>query len=186
MEIRKAKVEEYEDIKIIYLRAREFMVSEGNLTQWANIDQILNKVLKDIRAGHCYVCTENDVLLGVFCFFIGEEPTYNKIYNGEWLNDKPYGFIHRIAVAVYQKGFGTKCIEWCLNQYPNVRIDTHKDNIPMQKTVLKLGFRYCGIIKLENGDERWAYQWEKNTGIFCRTFYNIFSHQWFTACKKYK
>ena len=104
MEIRKAKVEEYEDIKIIYLRAREFMVSEGNLTQWANIDQILNKVLKDIRAGHCYVCTENDVLLGVFCFFIGEELTYNKIYNGEWLNDKPYGFIHRIAVAVYQKG----------------------------------------------------------------------------------
>ena len=51
MEIRKAKVEEYEDIKIIYLRAREFMVSEGNLTQWANIDQILDKVLKDIRAG---------------------------------------------------------------------------------------------------------------------------------------
>lgn len=160
MEIRKAKVEEFDDIKIIYLRAREFMIKEGNLTQWANTDQILDKVLKDIKSENCYVCIESDCILGVFCFFIGVEPTYNKIYDGEWPNNKPYGFIHRIAVAVHQKGVATKCIKWCLEQYPNVRIDTHKDNVPMQKTVLKLGFKYCGIIKLEDGAERLAYQRE--------------------------
>ena len=38
------------------------------------------------------------------------------------------------------------------------QIDTHKDNIPMQRVLLRNGFVYCGIIHLENGDERIAYQ----------------------------
>lgn len=35
---------------------------------------------------------------------------------------------------------------------------THRDNKPMQHVVEQNGFKYCGIIHLENGDERLAYQ----------------------------
>mgnify|MGYP003296922186 CR=1 FL=1 len=44
----------------------------------------------------------------------------------------------------------------------NIRIDTHHDNVVMQRLLKKLGFQYCGIIHLENGDPRLAFQYEKN------------------------
>ncbi len=31
-----------------------------------------------------------------FAFILGEDPTYQQI-DGAWLNDQPYGTIHRIA-----------------------------------------------------------------------------------------
>lgn len=91
-------------------------------------------------------------------FFIGNEPTYDNIFDGNWLNNDEYGVIHRIAVVEPHKGIASFCIQWCLKICPNMRIDTHKNNIPMQKTILKNGFQYCGIIKKEDGSERLAYQ----------------------------
>ena len=37
------------------------------------------------------------------------------------------------------------------NRVNNIKIDTHKDNISMQKLLEKNGFKYCGIIYLEDG-----------------------------------
>ena len=158
MYIRTAKIEEFEEIKTIFKCAREFMVSNGNLIQWANLEELFNTVLDDIKNGNFYVCVDENKIACVFSFFIGIEPTYIKIYDGEWLNDKPYGVIHRIAVTEHNKGFASFCIEWCFNKFPNIKIDTHKNNIPMQKTILKNGFTYCGIIKKPDGTERLAYQ----------------------------
>jgi RimJ/RimL family protein N-acetyltransferase len=42
--------------------------------------------------------------------------------------------------------------------HPNLKIDTHRDNIPMQKVLKRNGFSECGIIYIENGDERIAFQ----------------------------
>ena len=39
-----------------------------------------------------------------------------------------------------------------------MRIDTHVDNTGMQNLLLKLNYNYCGIIYLENGDLRLAYE----------------------------
>ena len=50
------------------------------------------------------------------------------------------------------------CFNECFKMFPSLKIDTHKDNIPMQKVLLRNGFKFCGIIHLENGDERLAYQ----------------------------
>ena len=44
------------------------------------------------------------------------------------------------------------------NNIKSIRIDTHKDNIPMQRALAKHGFIKCGIIHLANGDERIAFQ----------------------------
>ena len=49
-------------------------------------------------------------------------------------------------------------MDWCVSKDRNLRIDTHRDNFIMRHNILKYGFRYCGIIFLESGDERIAYQ----------------------------
>lgn len=39
-----------------------------------------------------------------------------------------------------------------------LRVDTHKDNVPMQKLIRRCGFVFCGIIHLSrSGDERVAF-----------------------------
>ena len=45
-----------------------------------------------------------------------------------------------------------------LNNAESIRIDTHRDNIPMQKMLNKNGFIYCGIIYLLDGKERFAFE----------------------------
>ena len=34
----------------------------------------------------------------------------------------------------------------------SIKIDTHKNNIPMTKTILYAGYTYCGIIKLKRSN----------------------------------
>ena len=52
----------------------------------------------------------------------------------------------------------SKIYSYCFDIVKSLRIDTHRQNIPMQNSLVKNGFRYCGIIYLESGDERIAYQ----------------------------
>ena len=158
MIIRNANIKELNEIKEIYNKAKSFMDNSGNAGQWINNYPQKNLLEEDINNNRLFVCLDSDKIVAVFCFFIGIEPTYNKIYDGEWLNNEQYGIIHRIAVAEHQKGIASFCIKWCLNKFHNIKIDTHKNNIPMQKTILKNGFKYCGIIKKPDGTERLAYQ----------------------------
>ena len=39
-----------------------------------------------------------------------------------------------------------------------MRIDTHEENKGMQKLISQLGYKYCGIIVLESGDKRLAFE----------------------------
>ena len=34
---------------------------------------------------------------------------------------------------------------------PHLRIDTHAQNLPMQRQIERFGFRYCGVIQCRNG-----------------------------------
>lgn len=158
MTIRKAVKDDLPHIFEIYARARKFMAENGNPNQWGDIKPGKELVESDIEKGISYVCEKDGEILGVFAFIYGEDPTYKIIYDGEWLSDEPYAVIHRIASSGKVKGTGEFCLKWALSQYPNVRIDTHKDNTVMRYLMDKLGFAYCGIIHLEDGDERLAFQ----------------------------
>jgi len=163
MEIRKARIEDVAQILEIYEQAKAFMRQQGNLTQWTGGYPGEETILGDIARGDFYLCTEENDILGVFCFFCRPDPTYAKIYDGAWLNDEPYGVIHRIAVKAHRKGVAAFCYAYALNHCTNLRIDTHQDNIPMQRSLAKNGFTYCGVIHLANGDPRIAFQKIKNT-----------------------
>ena len=40
----------------------------------------------------------------------------------------------------------------------SIKIDTQKDNMSMQKLLIKNNFKYCGLIYLEDGSERVAFE----------------------------
>ncbi|MBR2593647.1 MAG: N-acetyltransferase [Firmicutes bacterium] len=157
MNIRKAKQKDMEKILEIYAYARDFMKRTGNPTQWGDIYPKEEMLCDDIEKGNLYVCGENDGIMGVFAFITGTEPTYSYIENGSWKNDCPYGTIHRIASAGQAKIFDF-CIDFCKEKIENVRIDTHFDNKIMQRIIERNGFERCGVIYVEDGSPRIAYQ----------------------------
>ena len=162
MIIRKAFIQDIDMIMRIYEEARAFMRSIGNGSQWGDRFPLPDSIVSNINSGDLYVCVdelnETDEILGVFYFKVEEEPTYKRIDGGAWLNDEPYGVVHRLAGSRKAKGIGAFCLDWCEKQCSNIRIDTHRDNIVMRKVLEKAGYTYCGIIYVANGSERMAFQ----------------------------
>lgn len=157
MIIRQARTDEFDTIMSIYSAAQDFMAQNGNASQWGKTHPDPNLIKKDIENGELYVCTEKDIIACVFFFRFATDPTYNVIYEGNWQNDAPYGVVHRIASSRRVKGAAKFCLNWAFDKCGSLRIDTHKNNIPMQNLLTGLNFKYCGIIYLESGDERLAY-----------------------------
>ena len=158
MEIRKTRPEEIDEVMEIYAFARQFMAEHGNPNQWKKTNPPRERIEQDIREEKSCVCVEDGEILGVFYFAVEADPTYRVIYEGEWLNTEEYAVVHRIASAGKTKGVGTFCMNWAYEQFSNVKIDTHRDNVVMQNMLEKNGFSYCGIIHLQNGEERLAFQ----------------------------
>ena len=157
MEIRKTKPEELQDILPIFEIAKAFMVKTGNPNQWTATYPSTDMIEKDIANGESYVCVQEGEIVATFAYSEAGEETYRSI-DGKWLNDKPYGVIHRVASPGKVKGVFSCIAEWAWKQNKNLKIDTHRDNKVMQRVILKNEFTYCGIIHLKNGDERLAYQ----------------------------
>lgn len=160
MEIRKTVPGDLERILELYENARKLMRESGNPNQWGDHYPPRELVCEDIRMGRSYCLVQDGKIAAVFVYFFGEDPTYRVIEDGAWLNDRPYGVLHRIASDGTCKGAGSFCIQWCLEQCKNLRGDTHKDNHIMQHVMEKNGLIRCGKIYLEDGTERIAYQRE--------------------------
>lgn len=159
--IRTAKLEDLPLIEHIYDTARTFMRANGNHHQWVNGYPQREMLENDIEKGQLYVAEESGAIHGVFAFILGEDPTYAYIEGGHWLNDKPYGTIHRIGSDGAVKGLLRQTLRFALGYTDEVRADTHEDNKPMQHVLEKNGFVRCGVIYLEDGDPRVAYHFSK-------------------------
>ena len=158
MFIRKATESDLSDIMGIYAIARENMRKCGNPDQWKMGYPAREDILSDISAGASHVLVDGDEIVAVFYFKIGDDADYAKIYEGEWKNSLPYAVIHRVAVKHQGRGLVKACFDECYAKHKNLKIDTHKDNIPMQRALIKNGFEYCGKIYIKSGEERLAYQ----------------------------
>lgn len=159
MFIRLATEADIQAAEEIYKSARAFMAESGNPNQWTGEYPNGYDVRLGIAKGTSYVCEDGGEVVASFHFEKdADDPTYHEIYEGAWKNHEPYGVIHRIAVKYHGRGIVDFCFSECFKIIPNIRIDTHEDNVPMQKCLLRNGFERCGIIYLENGDERVAFQ----------------------------
>ena len=154
--VRQAQWQDFDRILEIYALAREFMAKTGNPTQWGTNYPPLDMLKGDIPAGNLYV-VEDEAIHGVFAYFTEPDPTYAYIENGQWLDESPYGTIHRVA-ADGSGGVFTAVLQFAMECNPHVRIDTHEDNRVMQHVLEKHGFQRTGIIYLEDGDPRIAYE----------------------------
>ena len=145
------------DILRIYSIAREFMKNSGNPTQWGDCRPAREVTERDILERRLYKITDGGRTVGVFAFILGDDSTYREI-DGRWLNDRPYGTIHRIASSGEERGIFSAALEFCLKKCENIRIDTHENNRPMLRCLEKAGFEYCGRIITDDGTERLAFQ----------------------------
>jgi len=157
MNIRKTTAGEIPAVMSLYAEGRQYMRANGNMEQWSDGYPSRSVIEKDIEDGVSYVVEEANEIIGVFAFMEGPDRTYLKIYDGDWGNDAPYHVIHRIVSKVHSKGVAAFVYRWAFDRCSQIRIDTHRDNIPMQNSLKKNGFTYKGIIYLESGDERLAF-----------------------------
>lgn len=155
-QIRPAEDADLPEILKIYAQARAFMRQTGNPNQWGTTKPEESQLIADILEGKLYVVTDGEALCGVFYFTLGEDPTYAKIYDGNWRSDAPYGTIHRIASR--GSGVFSVALDFCRAQCSHIRIDTHQDNKVMQHVLEKHGFQRCGIIYIADGSPRIAYE----------------------------
>ena len=164
MKFRKTTVEDINNVMKIINEAKEYF-RKNRVDQWQNGYPNSDTIYNDIKKNSSYVLESENKILATAMVSFEEDKTYKKIYNGEWLNSGNYAVIHRIAVSEKVKGNGiasaiikeveSLCKE---NRVNSIKIDTHKDNISMQKLLEKNDFKYCGIIYLEDGNERIAFE----------------------------
>lgn len=166
MIIRETEISDINKVVAIFDEARGTIAKLG-INQWQDGYPSESVVREDISLMQSYV-VESDGICATFAMILAGEPTYDKIYNGHWItgdDDKSYLAIHRVAISVSSRGKGIagEIIKHAAetarrNNRESLRIDTHEGNIVMRKMLEKNGFSYCGIIYLENGDPRVAYE----------------------------
>lgn len=157
MKIEIARKEDLEELLEIYKKAREFMKKSGNTTQWGEDKPSKETLERDIENKNLYVVREDREIVGAFALIYGVDKTYLEI-DGKWLNDEPYATLHSVASSGKAKGLMKSIIEFSEEKYENLRIDTHKDNHKMLEKIKENGFTHCGIIKVDDGSPREAFQ----------------------------
>ena len=157
--ITEAKPADIPEIMQVMEAAKKIMRQSGNMHQWVEGYPSEAVIFSDMEKHGGFVIEDAGRMVGYFAFLPSPEPTYSKIYNGKWLDDtQPYHVIHRMASYPDVHGIFSSIMDFCFSHDTNIRIDTHRDNKIMQYNILKNGFAYCGIIYLQSGDERLAYQ----------------------------
>lgn len=156
--IRYAQMEDLERIKDIYAFARDFMAKTGNPNQWGKNTPAVQQLVQDIQENKLFVICENDLIHGVFYFWIGPDPSYSHIEEGAWRSDTNYGAIHRIA-GDGSGGILRSAVSYARAQINHLRIDTHHDNKVMQNALAKQNFQPCGIVYMADGSPRIAYDY---------------------------
>lgn len=159
--IRKAILADIPAIMSIIPLARKCMEETGNTQQWINGYPQESVIRSDIEKEYGYLlCSSVGEVVGYFYFAIEEDATYSYI-EGKWLNNEPYGVVHRLAANGKAKGLASHCLNWCFSQCSNLRVDTHEKNVIIRHILEKEGFSYCGTIYVSNGTPRRAYQKKK-------------------------
>lgn len=164
MNFRKTTIEDINNVMKIINEAKEYF-KKNIINQWQDGYPNSDTIYTDIKNNSSYVLESENEILATAMVSFEEDETYKNIYNGQWLNNGDYAVIHRIAVSEKAKGKGIasaiiKEVEGLCkeNGVNSIKIDTHKDNISMQKLLEKNTFKYCGIIYLEDGSERIAFE----------------------------
>ena len=164
MNFRKTTEKDLESVIKIIDEAKEFL-KNNNIDQWQNGYPNEEVILKDIENDNSYVLEDKGEIIATTVLSFDGDKNYDVIEDGSWITNNKYGVTHRIAVSrkCSKKGIGKFIIKISEdiareNNIKSMRADTHKDNKSMQSLLLKSGYKYCGIIFVEDGTERLAFE----------------------------
>ncbi|MGL4362879.1 MAG: GNAT family N-acetyltransferase [Cellulosilyticaceae bacterium] len=164
MIVRKANDSDKQSIVAIIEEAKKLLKSK-NIDQWQNGYPNEEIIEEDIKSSKLYVIEEDNKVIATLTMSYNDEKTYDSIYEGQWQYNDYYGVCHRVAVkdGYRSKNVATSFFEKIHDIAKkegaiSMRIDTHPQNLSMQKTLNKIGYKYCGIIFVKDNDMRWAYE----------------------------
>ena len=172
MNIRATTPKDIDAVMTIIEEARTTIAALG-INQWQNGTPNRAMITEDMALGQGRVVTADDgTILATFSVIYTGEPTYDTVYEGAWVTPDldgdgsiAYIAIHRVAISVAHRGKGiaTAIVEYAesfarILGKTSLRIDTHEGNTVMRRMLEKNGFLPRGIIHLQNGDPRVAYE----------------------------
>lgn len=161
MKLRLTTTNDLTAVMKIINQAKEYFKSQG-INQWQDGYPNEQSIISDIDNQEAYVLEDEGKIVATVMISNHNEPCYNYI-EGKWLQDDNYTVVHRIAIDNHQKGKGLAKIilDEAIKLHSSshsIRIDTHENNLSMQRFLTKYGFTYCGIIYLESKDTRLAFE----------------------------
>lgn len=164
MQFRRSKITELDKIVMLIEDAKIFLKNCG-VNQWQDGYPAKVDIANDIGENISYVLIDEKNIIGTASISFEKEITYDKIYEGNWISSDDYVVIHRVAIHndFKRKGMFSVILKeaekLALNKGVfSIKIDTHEDNIIMQNTLIKNGFKRCGIIYLEDGSKRIGFE----------------------------
>lgn len=145
------------------------LLAMNNIDQWQK-GSISSEILLDaIRHDQGFVWEQRDTTgIAGFCVL----DTYDELYEenlakGEWTIEGPYLAIHRVMVSQHLRGRKVTTQMFLdikkmgiVNNIASLRIDTHPDNVMMQKTLKRNGFVRTGLLYMPSGSPRYAYEFD--------------------------
>ena len=120
--IREARPKDMANIMKVMDAAKRIMRQSGNMHQWGKDYPSEVVITNDMEKHGGYVIEDAGRIVGYFAFLPSPEPTYSKIYNGEWLDDvKPYHVTHCIASYPDVHGIFKDIMDFCFLHDANIR-----------------------------------------------------------------
>lgn len=173
MIIVKANLNDLDQVVKITEETRAYFKEVG-IPQWQNAYPSRDTFDNDIKLERLYVAKDNDKVIGFFAL-VYPDHNYDYIEDGKWQDNSQYIAIHRMAIDKDYKGrgFAGKIFDYVKEEYDHIRIDTHKNNNSMIRAIIKNDFEYRGIIYVEDGTARNAYEWSRKWPKIIGDFGNI-------------
>lgn len=167
MKVRPAKKEDLANIMTCVRRLRKEYFETNNIPQWQGDYPARENFAADIEAKRLFVMYMGECLIGFASVGFEADPCYAEVEGGAWKDDGAYAVVHRFGINPDWHGMGMgKALmgladKLCESKKVSaIRADTHEQNAGMIHLLEKCGFEKRGVIHLENGDPRLAF--EKN------------------------
>lgn len=154
-QFRKAMAGDIPAILKIMDDARRAMAASGNF-QWSAGYPAREDIEADIADGVGHVALEREFPIAYGAIGYDGEPAYDRI-DGQWLSDRPYAVLHRLAVAASArgKGLGRKFLDHAerhalAHGVKSIKVDTSMDNAAMRHILTEHGFACCGFVRFRD------------------------------------
>lgn len=165
MRVRPAKKSDLSDIVNCAERIKSEYFLRHDIPQWNNGYPSKEDFAADIEAGRLFVMYLGEALIGFISAGVEHDPCYDVVYDGEWTSEEPYVVIHRLGINPDWHGMGMGTSLYGIAErlcealdVHAIRADTHEKNEAMIHFLEKNGFRKVGVIHLQNGEPRIAFE----------------------------